>query len=368
VTGYPGFIGRKLVERLLGDEPDTEFYLLVQDRFVENARREVQAWRAAGQAPVHVLAGDIADMHLGLSATELKQVIGSVTDVFHLAAISYLGVAEEIMSRVNVQGTENLLEVAEQAHRLRRFNHVSTCFVSGDRQGVIAEDELDEGQRFRNPYERTKFEAELKVRAAATRLPVSIYRPSIVVGDSRTGEIGRFDGPYFLGILLAAAPVMLPVPLPGDGRAPLHMVPVDYVVSAITRLALEPEAEGLTFHIVDPNPLSARRAYQLIAERAGTPAGRLVMATGRAPGWLGELASAVLRIPGLERVSRMPRQALDYLHTTSFYASTHTARLLAGSGLECPPFPDYVDALIAYVKATHAARKKKAESVEDPLG
>jgi thioester reductase-like protein len=366
VTGYPGFIGKQLVRTLLTDEPDSEFFLLVQDRFVESARKDVRACRPQGLTRVHILAGDIADMHLGLSAVELQQVTRAVTDIYHLAAISYLGVPEETMWRVNVQGTANLLEVAEQAHKLRRFSHVSTCFVSGDRQGVIAEDELDAGQRFRNPYERTKFEAELKVRAAAERLPVSIFRPSIVVGDSRTGEIGRFDGPYFLGILLVAAPVAVPIPLPTDGRVPLNMVPVDYVVGAIQRLSQAREAEGLTFHLVDPNPLSARRAYQLIAERAGTPTGRLLLATGRAPGWLGELTSALLRIPGLEKVSRTPRQALDYLNTMAVYTSANTARLLTGSELTCPPFHTYVDALISYVRTTYEKRKK-TDLPEDPL-
>jgi nucleoside-diphosphate-sugar epimerase len=133
--------------------------------------------------------------------------------------------------------------------------------------GVIAEDELDAGQGFRNAWEETKFQAEGVARAVPS-LPVTVLRPSTVVGDSRTGEIDRFEGPYSLGILLVASPLVVPLPLPGDGVAPLNVVPVDFVVRAAAHLARDARSAGRTFHLVDPNPMSARRVYELIAERA----------------------------------------------------------------------------------------------------
>ena len=128
------------------------------------------------------------------------------------------------------------------------------------------------GQRFHNPYEETKFQAELLVRRAQADLPATIYRPSIVVGDSRTGEIDRFEGPYALAILLVASPLAVPLPLPGDAVAPLNVVPVDFVVDAALAIAADPAGAGRTVHVVDPSPLSARRVYEMIAARAGQEA------------------------------------------------------------------------------------------------
>lgn len=359
VTGYPGFIGKELVRKLVKTEPDSTFYLLVQSKFVDGAKKYIRSFRHKKLDKINILSGDIASMHLGLSAGELKHVARSVTDIYHLAAISYLGVSDKLMWNVNVKGTQNLLEVADQARNLQRFNHVSTCYVSGNRQGVITEDELDQGQDFRNTYESTKFEAEMRVLKAKERLPVSIYRPSIVVGDSRTGEISRFDGPYFMGLLLASSPVSVPLPLPGKGIGPLNMVPVDYVVDAIYHLSLHPQAIGKTFHLVDPNPLSARKVYELLATRAGRKPPRISVSAG--------LAKTLLRIPGLERVSRAHRQAIDYVNTMAIYNNDNTERLLWGSPIICPPFESYLDNLMEYVRATYKARKQKEELADDPL-
>ena len=367
VTGYPGFIGKRLVRRLLQTEPNSEFFLLVQEKFVEDARKYVRASRRKNLSKVHILVGDIADMHLGLSADELKNLTRKLTDIYHLAAISYLGVTDELMWQVNVQGTVNLLELAETARNLQRFNYVSTCFVAGDREGVITEDELDCGQEFRNLYERTKFEAEKKVRQAMGRLPISVYRPSIVVGDSKTGEIGRFDGPYYLGILLVSSPLAVPMPLPGDGGAPMNMVPVDYVVESIRYLSSLSEAVGTTFQLVDPNPMSARGAYQLIARSAGMKANRISLATGLPRSLLCGLTKLVLSVPGLERISRAPRQAIDYVSSMSIYNSTNTMRLLAGSGIHVPPFESYVENLVGYVREYYENRRRMREADEDPL-
>src|SRR5207248_4237434 len=125
----------------------------------------------------------------------------------------------EGMRRLNLTGTQAVLELAIDCRNLRRFRHVSTVFVSGDRVGVVAEDELACGQAFRNAYEESKFEAELLVRRAMGQIPATVLRPSIVVGDTKTGEIDRFEGPYALAILLVTSPLQVPVPLPGDGVA-----------------------------------------------------------------------------------------------------------------------------------------------------
>jgi thioester reductase-like protein len=264
------------------------------------------------------------------------------------------------MQAVNVEGTRNVLEFARDCQALSRFNHVSTSVVSGTREGVIAEDELDEGQAFRSPYERTKFEAELLVEAAKASLPVSIYRPGIVVGDSRTGEIDRFDGPYYLGILLVTSPLAMPLPLPGSAVAPLNVVPVNYVVDAMLHIAYDPRGVGRTFHLVDPNPLAARRVYEEIAKRTGKrlPPIRLSY----------KLADTLLKVPLVERLVREERAAIASVNHLAIYHSHNAQELLDGTGIRCPQLTTYLDRLVEYVKRYYREQRAVPEGeVHDPL-
>src|SRR5204862_8240222 len=139
----------------------------------------------------------------------------------HLAGIYYLGVDRAAAERVNVEGTRGVIDFATECRRLRRLCHWSTASVSGRRKGVVLEEELDEGQAFRNFYEETKFEAEKLARAVQRKLPVTIFRPGIIVGDSKSGEIDKFDGPYYLMVLIVQSPLDVHLPLPGHGVAPM---------------------------------------------------------------------------------------------------------------------------------------------------
>jgi len=360
VTGYPGFIGKRLVRRLveqLSGKPD-RLVLLVQPK---NARAAREDLAALGASRAEVVEGDVEQMHLGLSGVEFKALAREVTDVWHLAARSFLGAERSEMRRVNVEGTRNVLDLALAARRLRRLNHFSTAFVSGDRVGVILEDELVMRQRFHNPYEETKLQAELLVRRAQADLPATIYRPSIVVGDSRTGEIDRFEGPYALAILLVASPLSVPLPLPGDAVAPLNVVPVDFVVDAALSIAGNPAGAGRTVHLVDPSPLSARRVYEMIADRAGKKLPPLSFPA--------RVAQTLLQLPLLERLSRTHRPAIDYVNHLAIYNCRNLLALLDGTGIQCPPITSYLDRLIEFVQATFARRREQELDAEadDPL-
>jgi nucleoside-diphosphate-sugar epimerase len=362
VTGYPGFIGKHLVRRLAFGQARGDgggrLVLLVLPKYAAAARAELAA---QGATKAEVVEGDVEQMHLGLSGAEFKQLAGAVTDVWHLAAISWLGAEPRFMRRVNVEGTRNVLDFAYAAKRLQRLNHFSTAYVSGDRIGVILEDELAMGQRFHNAYEESKFQAELLVRRAQADLPATIYRPSIVIGDSRTGEIDRFTGPYALAILLVASPLSVPLPLPGEAVAPLNVVPVDFVVEAALAIARAPAGAGRTIHVVDPAPLSARRVYEMIAARAGKKLPS-VSVPARA-------FQAILQLPLLERLSRVHRPAIEYVNHLAMYNCRNLLDLLEGTGIQCPPITSYLDRLIEFVQGTFA-RRREAElegDVEDPL-
>ncbi len=360
VTGYPGFIGKRLVRRLAEEarRRSLRLVLLVQPKYARDAAAELERLDGRGH---EVVEGDVVQMHLGLSGAEFKRLAGGVAEIWHLAAIRNIEAERDHIKRVNVEGTRNVIDLARSARRLVRLNHFSSAFVCGDRVGVILEDELEMGQGFHNPYEETKFRAEVLMRRAMGELPITVYRPGIVVGDSRTGEIDRFDGPYYLAILLVTSPLGVPLPLPGNGVAPLNVVPVDFVVEAALSISANPASAGATVHLVDPSPLSARRVYEMIAAREHK---RLppVSLPHRA-------VEALLGLPFLERLSRSQRAAIAWVNHLAMYNCRNMLRLLDGTGIRCPPIESYLDRLIEFVKSEFE-KKRQAEveaASEDPL-
>jgi nucleoside-diphosphate-sugar epimerase len=358
VTGYPGFIGKRLVHRLAREARGERLVLLVLPEFAASARADLAAM---GARDAEVWEGDVVRMHLGLSGSEYKGLVRDTTAIWHLAALSHLDAEPEAIRRVNVEGTRNVLELARASRRLGRLHHFSTALVSGDRLGVILEDELEMGQRYRNAYEESKARAEVLVRRAMADVPATVYRPSIVVGDSRTGEIDRFEGPYYLAILLVTSPLAVPLPLPGDGVAPLNVVPVDYVVSAALAIGRKQASVGKTVHLVDPAPFSARRVYEMIAARANKRLPPVSIPH--------RLVETVLSMPLLERFYRQQRAAVESVNHLAFYNPMNLLALLEGTGVRCPPITSYLDRLMAFVKRDFEKRRQ-AESdaaVEDPF-
>jgi thioester reductase-like protein len=360
VTGFPSFTATRLAQKILIDDDEARIILLVRDKFAQAASELLDPLPDSRRRRVEILVGDVCDMDLGLSGSEVKQLAEDVTTIHHVAGIYFHGVDRKVAERVNVDGTRGVVELAGECKRLRRLAHWSTATVSGRRKGIILEEELDEGQAFHNFYEETKFEAEKLARAAQRRLPVTIFRPGVIVGDSRTGEIDRFDGPYYLMVLIVQGPLDMHLPLPGRGAAPLHLVPIDFVIDAAYALSLDERAAGGTFHLVDPNPFAARQVYELVAERAHKKRPRGFIPAG--------LARAVMRTPGFERLARAPRSFLESFDHLAFYNGRHAQALLRGTGIECPAFDSYVDNLIRYVREVHAARRQKLEDeVFDPF-
>jgi hypothetical protein len=173
-----------------------------------------------------------------------------------------------------------------------------------------------------------------------------------VVGDSRTGEIDRFDGPYYLGMALVLSPLRVPLPLPGNGVAPLNVVPVDYVIDAVWALTNEPRAEGRTLHLVDPNPMSARRVYEHIAARANKRLPRFNLSA--------RAADAVLRLPGLEKWARPQRAAINYVNHLALYNCHGALELLEPKGVRCPPLSSYLDRLVDFAQEHYRRRRGPA--------
>ncbi len=360
VTGYPSFTATRMARKILAAEPETKLILLAREKFARAGAELLEALPEAQRRRARVVVGDVCDMDLGLAGGEYRGLADEVTAIHHIAGIYYMGVERAAAERVNVDGTRGIIELAGECRRLRRLIHWSTASVSGKRKGVILEEELDEGQSFRNFYEETKFEAEKLARHAARRMPVTVVRPGVIVGDSGTGEIDRFDGPYYLMVLIVQGPLDMGLPLPGRGAAPMHLVPIDFVVDAAYALSRDERAAGGTYHLTDPNPFAARQIYELVAERAHKKRPR-----GFIPS---SLARAVMRTPGIERLARAPRSFIESFDHLTFYNCRHATALLRDAGVTCPAFDTYVDNLVRYVREVHAARRQKLEDeVFDPF-
>jgi thioester reductase-like protein len=342
VTGFPGFIGRRLVARLLEGDENARVVALVEERMLDTARSVAQ--NIDGER-VELLAGDITDRHLGLEAADYDRLATEVRLVFHLAAIYDLSVPLEVAQRVNVDGTGNVLDFCRAAKDLERLAYVSTAYVAGDRTGVVYEHELVMGQGFKNFYESTKFQAEVWVREVMADVPTTILRPAIVVGDSTTGETEKFDGPYYiLRAISRARRLGRSVPQFGAAAAAFNVVPVDYVVEAAVAAATDVAALGQTLHLVDPDPLSARELVELLSRRYANrpPKGRVSPA----------LVERSLRIGRVrELFAGTPPESIAYLNHPVVYDARRTVDLLAPHGLTPPRFPDYVEAIVAFFSA-----------------
>ena len=325
ITGFPSTLAGTLIEVLHAQEPSTNIRLLVEAGRREEARHAVVELDVDTEQ-IELVEGRIDGLDLGLSGTEFLELLAHVTDVFHLASAIRPTPVDEAERTTILRATRNMADAALEMKRLERFNHLSTAFVSGTRSGVIMEDELDEGQSFRNRYEETQFEAESIIQERTDRLPASIYRPTLVLGDSCTGELG-------------------PVPIPGRGHHPLNIVPVEFVATALHAISRNPEAEGQTFHLADPNPLSARRVMELVAEHAGEHA-----TTDHIPHGLSRW---LMRVPGLEKLTRASRQAIDEFNQLTFFNSMNTVAALEPDE-QCPPFPTWVDRVVEFLKSTEA--------------
>jgi len=360
ITGFPAFTARRMAAYTLEADPSARVYLLTRDKFTAEARAFIARLSANGDPRVELVIGDVCDMDLGLSGTEYASLAQRITTIQHLAGVYYLGVDRDTARRVNVGGTRGMLEFAAEVKNLRRFCHWSTATVSGKRKGVVLEEELDEGQSFHNIYEETKFEAEKLAQSAQRTMPITILRPGVIVGDSRTGEIDKFDGPYYLTVLFVTSPLGVRLPLPGRGVAPMHLVPIDYVIDAAYALTMDERAAGKTFHLTDPNPFASRRIYELIAEQAEQRAPRGFIPTG--------LARALLHTPGLDRLARAPLSFIESFDHLVYYNARNSAALLDDTGLRCPPFDSYVDRLVRFVREVHDAQRTKLEDeVFDPF-
>ena len=355
VTGATGFIGRHLVERLLardgersGDDASGggRIHVLVRPG------SEAKLARLGDSARIHAVTGDLAEPYLGLDAAQRDALRGNVDHFFHLAAIYDMTADETANALHNVAGTQHAIDLANDLEA-GIFHHASSIAVAGSYEGHFTEDMFDEGQKLPSAYHRTKFESEKLVRARVDGA-WRVYRPSIVVGDSRTGEMDKIDGPYYFFKAIQKARHALPewFPLIGLEVGWTNIVPVDFVAAAIDHIAHEPDLDGQAFHLVNPRPQRAGDVLNTFA-RAGHAPQMAIRVDKRMTDMLPKgVLSYAMKLPALKDIRRtlladlgIPDTVIEHMALVPRFDGRDAQRALRGSGIEVPELETYSNRL-----------------------
>ncbi len=378
LTGATGFLGRELLWKLMRElPPSSDIVCIVR------AGRETHGDKADHPAPdpqaaaagrlsalladgcpippedprrqrVHAVCGDISLPRIGLTADQFHQLAARCTYIFHGAATVRFDLPLDEAERINVAGTRALLELAQAAHRagrLQRFCYIGTAYVAGRRSGRVGEDELLCGQEFNNTYEQTKCAAEALIREqmqptdGQAPLPTTLFRPSIIVGDSKSGYTSSFKVMYWPLKIFSRG--LIPI-VPASRAGLVDLVPVDYVIDAIWALGQLPGAAGQCYHLAagPENEITIGEAMETASRffRVYKP---LFMPTDAFERYI----RPVLKL--LFRGKR--RQALDagrvyvpYLNYRASFDTTSARRDLQASGLKVPNVREYFETLLRF--------------------
>jgi len=346
VTGGNGFIGKRLVRALL-ERPDAHVYVLLRNASPDRITELFRFWRADA-AQVTPIKGDVREHCLGIAADQLDQIVGKVDHFFHLAAIYNLEADPVAEMLTNIEGTRNAITLAA-AIGSKRFHHMSSIAAAGLYDGVFREDMFAEACNLEHPYFASKHESEKLVRSECS-IPWRIYRPGLVIGDSRTGEMDKVDGPYYFFKLIQKMRKLLPSWMPSIGieGGRINLVPVDFVVAALVHLAHVEGEDGRCFHLTDPHPHRVGDILGIFARAAHAPdmTVRLNAALLRfiPPGITATLAAltptrrirkAVMKDLGL------PEDILAFVNYPTRFDNREAARLLEPAGIRVPPLDDY---------------------------
>jgi NAD(P)-dependent dehydrogenase (short-subunit alcohol dehydrogenase family) len=354
VTGATGFIGRHLVARLL--DRDDDVYVVVRQGSLDKLAALHEKWPAGSEDRVHPVIGDLARPRLGVSDEDLARLTDvGIGDFFHLAAIYDMTVDDDRNRIANVEGTRHAVELANVVGA-RTFHHASSIAVAGNYSGLFREDMLDEGQKLEHAYHRTKFESE-KIARTQTRMRWRVYRPAIVVGNSRTGEMDKIDGPYYFFTAIKMLRHYLPgwFPLIGPELGYTNLVPVDFVADAMDHIAHQPGLDGQAFHLTNPRSQRSGEVLNAFAAAADAPQlsmridTRLLQALPK--GTLGML----MHLPAAKGVRRailadfgIPEEIIGHIRLVPQFDTRDTERALKGSGIEVPPLDSYAARLWDY--------------------
>jgi NAD(P)-dependent dehydrogenase (short-subunit alcohol dehydrogenase family) len=346
VTGATGFIGKRLVKKLLARKGSV-VYFLMREESKDKLPDLLEYWGTTRARAIPVF-GDLRSAKLGVSKDDTKKLAKTIDHFFHLAAIYDMSADADDQAAVNVEGTRNTVDFANAIHA-GCLHHVSSIAAAGMYEGIFREDMFDEAEGLDHPYFATKHESEKIVRAE-TKGAFRVYRPGLVVGDSKTGEMDKIDGPYYFFKLIQRIRQLLPpwMPTIGIEGGRINIVPVDFVVDAMDHIAHQPKLDGQCFHLTDPEPMRVGEVLNVFCRAAHAP----TMSIRINAALLGFIPKSVKKgIMSLSPVRRvrdalmkdlgLPSDLMGFINYPTRFDSRETQRALKGSGIACPQLESY---------------------------
>jgi NAD(P)-dependent dehydrogenase (short-subunit alcohol dehydrogenase family) len=355
VTGASGFIGKRLVKKLL-ERKGTTVYFLIRAESKKKLPKMMAFWGADADKRCIPVTGDLAKPGLGVSTADKTKLKGKVKHFFHLAAVYDMTASAEENEITNVLGTHHAVDLANEI-KAGAFQHMSSIAVAGNYEGVFREDMFDEAKDYLDhPYMKTKHDSEQYVRQNC-KMPWRAYRPGVVLGDSKTGEIDKIDGPYYFFKLIQRMRQILPPWMPALGieGGRMNMVPVDFVVNAIDHIAHTKGHDKKAFHLTDPSPLRIGDSLNIFARAAHAPQ----MALRINAALFGFIPQSVMKgmmsLPPVRRIKNavmkdlgIPEDTLSFINYPVRFDCRDTLKALEGTKIEVPQLEDYAYKLWDY--------------------
>ena len=346
VTGATGFIGKRLVKKLLERKGSVVYFLLRKESAGKVA--ELRSYWGVSAARAVPVFGDLTSRKLGVAAEDVKKLKGQIDHFHHLAAVYDLSADAESQAAVNIEGTRNTVEFAK-AIDAGHFHHVSSIAAAGLYEGVFREDMFEEAEGLDHPYFLTKHESEKIVRQDC-KMPWTVYRPAMVVGDSTTGEMDKIDGPYYFFKLIQRMRQLLPPWMPAVGLegGRVNIVPVDFVVNAINVISHQPSIGKKCFHLVDPVGYRVGDVLDIFSRAAHAPRMNLFV-NAALLGFIPKgVKKSLMAIAPVRRVRNavlkdlgLPEDMLTFVNYPTRFDCRETLAALKGSGVQCPNLKDY---------------------------
>jgi NAD(P)-dependent dehydrogenase (short-subunit alcohol dehydrogenase family) len=347
VTGATGFIGKRLVKTLLSRRGTTVHFLVRPGS--EGKLADLYSYWGVSKARAVPVSGDLTGKKLGVAADDIKALKGHIDHVYHLAAVYDLSADEESQVKVNIDGTRNLVEFAK-AIDAKHLHHVSSIAAAGLYEGVFREDMFEEAEGLDHPYFMTKHESEKIVRKEC-KVPWTVYRPAMVVGDSATGEMDKIDGPYYFFKLIQRMRQFLPPWFPSVGLegGRVNIVPVDFVVAALDHISHHhARASGGCFHLVDPTGYRVGDVLDIFSKAAHAPKMNLFINAALLGFIPKSVKKGMMALAPVRRVRNavmkdlgVPEDILTFVNYPTRFDRRGTDAALKGSGIECPNLHDY---------------------------
>ena len=353
VTGATGFIGKRLVKTLLARKGAVVYFLLRPES--ENKVPALLDYWGVGKSRAVPVYGDLTSKKLGVAADEVKALKGGIDHLYHLAAVYDLSADEESQIKVNIEGTRSAVEFAK-AIDAKHFHHVSSIAAAGLYEGVFREDMFEEAEGLDHPYFMTKHESEKLVRKEC-KVPWTVYRPAMVVGDSKTGEMDKIDGPYYFFKLIQRMRQILPPWMPSVGieGGRVNIVPVDFVVAALDHISHHVHASGKCYHLVDPVGYRIGDVLDIFSKAAHAPKMNLFINAALLGFIPKSVKKGLMAMAPVRRIRNavikdlgVPEDMLSFVNYPTRFDRRETDAALKGTGIECPNLKDYAWCLWDY--------------------